>query len=1022
MFNRWWCLVAALSCLPAFPAYASGPSITAGKPYVLSPAPASNYPDSGGELTNGVTATGESWVNAAGWLYVNPTITLDLGQAYNLTGVQLYVGNSHNNGSYGVARPVSVAVSVSSDGVSFTTVGALGFVDFSDFGTKNQIDRGSASVNATARWVRFMITAGGPWVMVTELGVTGSGQPPTSCVRSGRSGLSDVAADALSRIETNLAALSDSPVPASRLLSTCNRFVSVQIDGPAIFTAARDMIALADHEVDIAFYVWEPNSQAARLIGDGLILAQTRRTAADPLLVRIIVDDVDNWLDPGRKINGLYDSQKNWVSRGLDLSRVRLQLATSSRPDWLSAPLHDKLIVVDARQLLVTGANVELVHDAGSPWHDSGYVLEGDIAQSALAAFEQSWTNSDAYHWECNEDTLSRDCDKLPDHYPTPVRNWLPPFGSQRLGDIPVLAVGRAKGGTFDDDTNNPQDIAWLTLMDRASSFIHIETPNINDNAFQEAVAHAVARGVTVRLITSLGFNDLAEDLPSLGGDNLEVAGRLRQAIRARAPWYQDRFQLRWYSKDGVDPVKGNGSFASHTKYMTTDNRLAMVGSGNQDTASWNISHELNLLIDDPPVTAHLESSLFLPDWSRAAGSYVELYEGNGGTQDVVCPIFVTRNKSLRFFDPLTGTDYPCDNDEARSILLHDVPAGKVLRFYDDPDGRFQDDDWTEIITKRAVARKYVDTFEQSFEDADVKVIFHRDNGLDGKISFAEVAATPVGAVVDLYEGNHGSQSLVCSNRIVGTRTIYLTSDAHCNNDEARSLVLYDFPPDKAIFLYDDPGGSRGDDWAIIIPKRLIARATVGTFESSFETADFKICSFPNNGLDGKVSRIRIGSLSEAAGLCSIGGIVSAGKPYVLSPTPASNYPDSGGELTNSVKTTGESWVNAAGWLYVNPMVTLDLGQIYNLTEVQLYVGNSHGNGSYGVYQPASTAVSVSSDGVSFTPVGNLSFSAWSDIGTKNQVDRGVAAVSARGRWVRFSIVAGGPWVMITEMAASGYP
>jgi phosphatidylserine/phosphatidylglycerophosphate/cardiolipin synthase-like enzyme len=707
-----------------------------------------------------------------------------------------------------------------------------------------------------------------------------SGQ--TLCSRTDRSGLSGVAAEVLSGIEGSYWSQNDSPVPLPQILSTCNRFISVQVDGPAIFQAAYDIIARADHEVNIAFYIWEANSAGARRIGEALIAAQARRTASDPLLVRIVVDDVDNTFDPGRKINGLYDSQKMWVNMGLDLSRVHLQLATSPRPDWVSAVLHDKIIVVDSRYVLVTGAQPQRNSDPAtssytSGWHDSGYVLEGDAAQSALAAFEHTWTG-DAIHWDCRPESFSLDCDKRSSHFPQPARNWLPAFGAQQPGDVPVLAVGRIKGGSFDNFIHSPQDLAWLTAMDRATSHIHIETPNINDDAFQEAVKRAVARGVTVRLVTSLGFNDLTEDLPSLGGDNMEVAGRIRQAIRAATPWYQDRFQLRWYSRDGSDPVTGNGNYASHTKYMTTDNQLAIVGSGNQDTPSWNVSHEFNFLIDDAAVTSQLESSLFAPDWNKAAGSYAELYEGNSGTQDVVCPLFLNRNKSLRFSDPWTGTDFPCNNDEARSILLHDVPAGKVLRFYDDGGRGYQEDDWTEIVVKRPVARKYVDTFEQSFEDDDVRVIFHRDDGLDGKISSAEVAAAPVGPVLDLYEGNNGSQNLVCSNRVSGLRTIVLTSDAYCNNDEARSLVLTDFPTDKVIFVYDESGGSRGDDWAVIVPKRPISRAVVGSFESSFETADLRVCTFYNNGLDGKVSRVRIADRSEAIGLCGVTETTACGE------------------------------------------------------------------------------------------------------------------------------------------------
>ncbi len=695
-----------------------------------------------------------------------------------------------------------------------------------------------------------------------------------TCSRVDRYSLSPVAAEVLNNIEANYWSQQESPVPLPQILSTCNRFVSMQVDGAAIFQAAYDIISQADHEVDIAFYMWEANSYGARRIGEALIAAQARRTASDPLLVRIVVDDVDNTFDPGRKINGLYDSQKAWVGMGLDLSRVQLQLATSPRPDWVSAVLHDKVIVADSRYVLVTGAQPQPAFDPAtssyrSGWHDSAYVFEGDAAQSALADFEHTWTG-DAIHWECSPQSLSYDCDKRSTHFPQPVRNWVPAFGSQRPGGVPMLAVGRVKGGSFDNYTDSPQDVAWIAAMDRATTNINIETPNINDDAFQEAVKRAVARGVTVRLITSLGFNDLTEDLPSLGGDNMEVAGRIRQAIQSATPWYQDRFQLRWYSRDAIDPVTGNGTYASHTKYMTMDNQLAIIGSGNQDTPSWNVSHELNYLIDDAGVTAQLESTLFVPDWNKAAGSYAELYEGNSATQDVVCPLFVGRNKSLHFSDPWTGTDFPCNNDEARSILLHDVPAGKVLRFYDDGGQGYQDDDWTEIVVKQPVSRKYIDTFEQSFEDADVKVVFHRDNGLDGKISSADIATTPAGPVADLYEGNNGSQNLVCSNRVSGPRTIVLTSDAYCNNDEARSLVLTDFPTDKVIFVYDESGGSKGDDWAVIVPKRPISRVVVNSFEQSFENDDVRVCTFYNNGLDGKVSRVRIGDRSEAIGICGV--------------------------------------------------------------------------------------------------------------------------------------------------------
>jgi len=732
------------------------------------------------------------------------------------------------------------------------------------------------------------------WLALLVLPSVLLGQPlaPVPAATCSSADLSDVGAEVLNRIASNGTARANSPVPFPLILSTCNRFDSLRIDGPDIFRAARDIIALADHEVDMAFFQWDADTNATRLIGDGLLSAQARRTPGSPLLVRIVIDDDVN--DFSRDINHLWDSQKLWVTRGLDTSRVVIQLGTSPRSLPSSPNLHDKIIAVDGKYALVTGSQPQKLSDPPtnayvSGWHDTGYVLEGDVARSTLAAFEDTWTG-DAIHWECMPRPVSPDCQERTFHFPQPDQSWLPPFGSQRPGDIAVLSVGRIKGSTFGNDTNNPQDLAWLTLMDRATSRVDIESPNINDDAFRAAVVRAVGRGVTVRLLTSLGFNDFWEDLPSLGGDNMEVVGNLRKEIRASFPWFQDRFQVRWYSFDAVEPVAGNVTRANHTKYMTMDDRVSVVGSGNQDTITWNIAHEFNVLIDSAAVTAQLQNSIFNPDWNRSVTSYLELYEGNDATQDVICPIAVNRIKNLRFSDPWFGGDFPCNNDDARSVLLHDVPAGKVLRFYDDPDRRYEDDDWIEIIVKRAVSRKYIDTFEQSFEDGDVRVIFHRNNGLDGKISSAEVRIAPIGAVLDLYQGNNATQNLVCSNRVTGPRTIELSTDPHCSNDAARSLVLYDFPPDKVIFVYDSPGGSTSDDWTLIVPKRTISQATVGTFESSFENADVRVCSFPNNGLDGKVSRIRIGTLSEAAGMCGV-PIDPCDDPTCLPPLPPADHP-----------------------------------------------------------------------------------------------------------------------------------
>jgi hypothetical protein len=99
-------------------------------------------------------------------------------------------------------------------------------------------------------------------------------------------------------------------------------------------------------------------------------------------------------------------------------------------------------------------------------------------------------------------------------------------------------------------------------------------------------------------------------------------------------------------------------------------------------------------------------------------------YEGNGGSQNIV---HSTND------DP--GQDFqPNKNDEARSVQLLGVRAGALIQVYDSPSAS-ETDDFCFIETKKRTTDYIVETFERSYEDDTVFVIYGRNNGLDGKVS-----------------------------------------------------------------------------------------------------------------------------------------------------------------------------------------------------------------------------------------------------------------------------------------------
>jgi hypothetical protein len=106
----------------------------------------------------------------------------------------------------------------------------------------------------------------------------------------------------------------------------------------------------------------------------------------------------------------------------------------------------------------------------------------------------------------------------------------------------------------------------------------------------------------------------------------------------------------------------------------------------------------------------------------------LELYEGNNATQDLVA----SYNPTKRF----SGRVRP--NDEARSMRMFAVPIGTTISLYDAGNGGTRDD-WCEIRVKQRVKDYIVDTFERSYEDNVVRVVYHEKDNLDGKVSYIRI-------------------------------------------------------------------------------------------------------------------------------------------------------------------------------------------------------------------------------------------------------------------------------------------
>lgn len=248
----------------------------------------------------------------------------------------------------------------------------------------------------------------------------------------------------------------------------------------------------------------------------------------------------------------------------------------------------------------------------------------------------------------------------------------------------------------------------------------------------------------------------------------------------------------------------------------------------------------------------------------RAGGpeALAVLYEGNGGTQNIVCTISLEQNLRSKV------RDLGCANDEARSLKLYNLRGIRSIRLFDSPDFATSDD-WTEIAVKRPFAAGLVQSFDRSVSTPNIAVHAHRQNGLDGKVSSIEVAGALHEPLIDLFEGNDGSQNRVCTITGRPASMNFKSAGSACANDEARSLVLHRIPVGTVVRVYDDPDGRRRDDWSEIEITELRDFIVVPSFQRPIDSGPIKLRYFRNDGLDGKVSRLEIGSATRTSGILS---------------------------------------------------------------------------------------------------------------------------------------------------------
>jgi cardiolipin synthase len=309
-----------------------------------------------------------------------------------------------------------------------------------------------------------------------------------------------------------------------------------------------EAIEVATEHVHVSFYIWLDDDNGGR-VADAISAAARRGVTC-----RVMVDALGSRdFIRGPRWRQLREAGAHLLAALQDIPR--LGHAAVGRVDLRN---HRKLVVIDNRIAFCGSQNCAdpqfRVKARYAPWIDVLLRCEGPVVRQAQHLFLGTWIA------ETGEDLYG-----LPAAAPEPER-YDDGVVAQMFGTGPTTA-------------GNPMSDSFVSALYAAEHEVIITTPYfVPDQALLRAVCAAPRRGVETTLV-----------VPARNDSPL-VAAACRSA-------YPDllRCGVRLYEY----PLG-----LLHTKSITVDARITLVGSANMDRRSLELNFENNLLVLDPGVTA----------------------------------------------------------------------------------------------------------------------------------------------------------------------------------------------------------------------------------------------------------------------------------------------------------------------------------------------------------------------------------------------------------------------------------
>jgi cardiolipin synthase A/B len=336
---------------------------------------------------------------------------------------------------------------------------------------------------------------------------------------------------------------------------TANNSVKILVNGENKFPEVLKALKEAKNHIHLEYYIFE-DDEIGREIEAVLI-----QKAKEGIAVRFIYDDFGS-----RTI-------RRTLARRLNENGVKafpfLRIYFIALANRLNYRNHRKIIVIDGKTAFVGGINVDdrYINKASDKkktfWRDTHLRIDGPGIQYLQYLFFCDWNF-------CADEKLH------PDQYFFPAENAL------QVKDKKVVQIA-ASG----PDSGAPAILfSILQAVGLATKEILITTPYfIPGEGLLDALTIASLGGVKVKLL-----------VPGISDSIL---------VNAAARSYYIDLMRR-----GVEIYLYNKGFV-HAKTMVTDSKIAMVGTANMDSRSFDLNFEVNAIVYDSEVAGELRDIFY---------------------------------------------------------------------------------------------------------------------------------------------------------------------------------------------------------------------------------------------------------------------------------------------------------------------------------------------------------------------------------------------------------------------------